>query len=1609
MLKEGIIMNNMQRLCWRVAFTLMFAGIIVFGNFNGDAFARETNNGCSIIENDLDGDGTNEVTMENSLVKLTFKPSDGGACVSLIYKKTGKELTSSEGGVFEDLTSEEGGYGRAELVNAKYDYSIEERGPDRVKLHLWIEGKRAPLLWLEFHKTITIFKDKSVIRADYTIKNQAGSREPLSFSLRSHNVLLVNGEKNTYFIPATAGIQTREYDPQNPPAVRDAFFPDPARGWSGMIGADGTGLVCLMDYPYLKTLYDYFSPAPVGVNIEWFYGPVTVDCEKEFSTTYYLIPFSGLSFIDGASRDVVGSISSGDKYAKGETIPLKLGIHSVEGGDVDLNLRYRILPKEEWQSITNKQGVTLLAGETINLDVPFTPQGEGTMVVNCQLQQAGKTLVEMEKPVIVGAPTAVYKLEPIEEKKIAVAKEEANYFPFELSRAIVTPHIKWADPYHNGKIKALFLMSATEEREIIELAQRMDLDFRTATIADAPWNYLMGWARPPMSFSKGYKEVEPLLNDAYDAIVISGCMQSTPSWKKMDMDIAWDDFTKFTQEKILGMVSDGAGLVYVYPVGLSGKMKELSEQAKEIGQDHFLVAGIPFDVLPKFGKKDIKTVQYGKGRILFLNYTSLALTPSVDYYAVDFNCWEYYLSFLSKAMVWASGKEPSVLIKSMASSSTRTVLELDNGGKEREITAQLSVMDNKGGEENILARELSLKTGTNSLSFETPFLKTGAHFANFILKDKEGKVITWGSKAFNVESETSIARIILDKEIYEVGDKIKAKVKIINSGRKDENISLLLSWVDNFQRVVKKEEKALALAPSSTNEVETDFALDNSFSILNHVRCELKIGDKTVQVAREKFIIPHKEWDDYECMMFPPDSVAAFPGYVTLEHYRRLKDLGVTSLGAIWRSSHLGGLALECNLRIVPQSIHRFHLWADQLEGTKKTLIRPGCLSEPKNREQIKAGVQDKVKEVKRYSPFAYNFGDEMSLTSYITPVDICFSEYCLAGFREWLKKKYNRLEDLNEEWDTAFKNWEEVRPMTTKEVLGRANGNFSPWADHRSFMDSVFAGVLNLCKEAVAELDPRTPAGISGTQRPSAYGGYDWWKLMTACTYLQSYEGTGDQGEMQRSFSPGIFIAPWRGYRAGEFEFQYSLWYGLFHGNKGASLWHSPYFLNPDFTRTEFGDAVEKYIKNDLRKGVGKLMMNCERLNDGIAVHYSQSSIQAACILKTIQGYDTETEYASNLHSLLKLLEDIHLQYNFVAYEQIEEGELVKKGYKTLILPLSRAVSEKEAEQIRVFVAKGGVVIGDVQTAVMDGHCKQQKAGLLDDLFGIRREETKLTSRLSSLKFENHSVQAGGFDKIVPLSSSKATGSIGKYPAVIINACGKGKSVYLNFPFEYYMLGGRKDEDRSLFKDIVQKMAGVESKISIRDENGKDIPCEVVFFGNKENRYMGIMQDPVMAKGLNIEKAKINDAEACGTPAIIMLPDKVHVYDIRDGNCHGLTDKIKTKIIPGVAKLYGLLPYKVEEAILTLDNHTFNQGDVVMYKIEVKTSADKAGEHVVRLEVYDPEMKLNEPYTRNHLVKDGLFEGEIPLALNEAKGKWKIHIRDVTSGKEAVEKFAVK
>ena len=588
-------------------------------------------------------------------------------------------------------------------------------------------------------------------------------------------------------------------------------------------------------------------------------------------------------------------------------------------------------------------------------------------------------------------------------------------------------------------------------------------------------------------------------------------------------------------------------------------------------------------------------------------------------------------------------------------------------------------------------------------------------------------------------------------------------------------------------------------------------------------------------------------------------------------------------------------------------------------DGEVKRLIRKQSFSDPEYWADSKKRLTELINKKKNLNPLAWCWGDECSVTSYTKAFDYDFGPVTLTAMRDWLKGQYGTIDNLNKEWETNFGSFEAVKPFTTdeaKERYAKSQYSFAPWADHRTFMELSMADFLDKCRKYAEALDPKTPAGIAGCQMPCAFGGYDWWQLSKVLTFVEAYD-IGQNIEMIRSFTDKKKVFTCSTTFQPVPETKRKIWERLFQGERGTIIY--------DESVNKGENKTVEFLKDtflELNSGIAKKIINAERVSDPVAIHYSQASIHAAWMLESGTGKRDwvtfnerqSSRFARNREGWCKLIEDLGVQYKFVSYEQIENGELIKGGYKVFIMPESIAVSPKEVKAIEEFVNAGGVLIGDNQTAIMDEHCKRQKEGQLDKVFGIKRSgfNAEETPGFIMLKGKKLDIKAAEGISIAD-TSAKGQGTAAGTPVIITRDAGKGKAVYLNCYLESYpklRLAAPKDKPvRDIVGDILAA-AGIKCRVTLTSASGSELSgYEVVWFkgpGPKEEyltvlRNAAVIQDELGgAKEIGKAAGKMN--------VKIGLQGKGKITDLRTSKDLGVADSISASIDPYEPVIYSII-----------------------------------------------------------------------------------------------------
>ncbi len=265
-----------------------------------------------------------------------------------------------------------------------------------------------------------------------------------------------------------------------------------------------------------------------------------------------------------------------------------------------------------------------------------------------------------------------------------------------LPGTLETYHVKWSKPGAAGKLNVLFIIPYANSREVVESAQRLDMDYTVImNSGNSTWadGYHEGVNATPLKGAEASSVLNKLakqrLNMAhrYDAIVIA--------------KISWEVLPQYVKDLTLKHVERGSGLVYVSPnrlqKGLSSKKEtsgadktfdELFKKNDEKDIADKIIGSLPFDAMPLHilkKRSDYKPIlaqhrlfyaqsplcitarAYGKGRIIALDYLDASYafrkSASLSYFynnpegTHDKVIYDYAFAILTKAMLWSAKKE----------------------------------------------------------------------------------------------------------------------------------------------------------------------------------------------------------------------------------------------------------------------------------------------------------------------------------------------------------------------------------------------------------------------------------------------------------------------------------------------------------------------------------------------------------------------------------------------------------------------------------------------------------------------------------------------------------------------------------------------------------------------------------------------------------------------------------------------------------------------------------------------------------------------------------------------------------------------------------------
>ena len=797
---------------------------------------------------------------------------------------------------------------------------------------------------------------------------------------------------------------------------------------------------------------------------------------------------------------------------------------------------------------------------------------------------------------------------------------------------------------------------------------------------------------------------------------------------------------------------------------------------------------------------------------------------------------------------------------------------------------------------------------------------------------------------------------------------------------------LTIRWSDSLGRVI--DDRKIPVELNDENEIGFSIDLRRAVAMRNELTARFRFEgvnrrsqkDTRDETTKVEFIAspPDRGWWDYQIVMWQRH---------TNEQFAALKTIGISGGQSVARTKTIPDFLLANNLRWYAENLatdfyseyHRYfpdrtNSWKflevrEQYKKdrtSKEPLKRRPSLSDPLWLTRIRERLIESAKYYSPYRPFFYSLGDEAGIANLAAFWDFDFSDESIVPMRRWLHERYGSLKQLNEQWEMNFTTWDAVMPPTTDEAMKRRGENFSAWSDFNEWMDISFAGALKMGRDAIQSVDPHAYVGIGGGQMPG-WGGYDYSRIAKSLNAIEPYD-IGNNIEILRSLNPQMAVLT-TSFARGPWE-KHRVWYELLHGNRGLVIWDDKAaFIGPGTTIGERGREVEPYYK-ELRDGVAALLINSQRIDDPIAIHYSQPSMRIEWMLAQRPNGEkwvtrnSSTEYRDSeflrlRESFCRLIEDEGLQYNFVSYDQVEQGELMRGGYRVLMLPRSTALSSAEAQSMRNFVAQGGTLIADGQPGVFDERCKRLAKPQLQDIF--------------------------------------SAGTYGRGKAILL------KSSILNYHQDRVV--NKEGEAHRMMGDLLRN---IKPKFAATDASGKPhAGIEIHTFRNGAVHIVALHSNPELRiDELGPPEFKSNDRFAKPADISLDLGGEMYAYDVRAAKPMGRLSRIKVTVDGHEPSIFALSPIALPELEISSPARVPRGG---MAEIGLRFAGETpAARHVLHADVVNPSGAIVSYYSGNVAAAEGRALKAVPIALGDPIGRWEVRVKDLLSGQQKTSGFEV-
>ncbi|MCR5264706.1 MAG: beta-galactosidase [Clostridiales bacterium] len=458
----------------------------------------------------------------------------------------------------------------------------------------------------------------------------------------------------------------------------------------------------------------------------------------------------------------------------------------------------------------------------------------------------------------------------------------------------------------------------------------------------------------------------------------------------------------------------------------------------------------------------------------------------------------------------------------------------------------------------------------------------------------------------------------------------------------------------------------------------------------------------------------------------------------------------------------------------------------------------------------------------------------------------ICYCEYTVAKFREWLRGKYTDIEKLNRAWSSEgpadYIDFCQVLPPTGN---SRQVGGFSSWDDWTEFMEQNLADHIRDADRLFKENGATQPTIVE--MLTSIHNSVDAWRLAETTDIIgiscfgrpnrqtALYMSMADS--MAKALGKSTFVVEALG---GSIKYQSNarspsakelistLLQRAGHGTGGLMYWcWRPRFS--DMEGNDFGmtrsDGTVKQKTLDVGKTVSEIQKLYPRIyantvrKADVAIFHSQKANHL------IDPEAMTQRLLNDVVGAVYMLADLHIGADFICEKEILKGSLSK--YKVLILPCSYIISEEAAAFIERFVKNGGTVIADYILAEKKpgGFCYVDlPGGGLNKVFGIDRDDILVLEDPSMIEENAYGIVRDGMMDIVVPSTAEVLSTYLDHPLVTCNQYGNGHAYYISSQFFHTYSTGLTAAQRNRLLPVLLR-SGVRQSVTLEKSDSEDAP----------------------------------------------------------------------------------------------------------------------------------------------------------------------------------------